>query len=877
MSRDDTLDPELARRFAWRTSLDGVGDAGSEPAPAAADGEDEDENEEERDPEAERLRWAQARRGAVELSEDIRRALAIKGKAAQAAATAALLLRVKRSMDVAICLRDHHPAELLPLWQLTVKHFRRLPARTQDDHVFGLVAATPPLDDPRTADLVEGVANLKDTTLLTVLETALEDKDPPRPRHQDVDARLAELVGTARRWSVRERAARYISDARVSEHAVALRRALRQPRLSLRATALARLHQASALGEDDVLWLLRDAEAHPLLGDAFEDHESGRAYAESLLEAAARVRPEGGFEPLEKITHWTHARRMSGPHCWDAKWALRALGAAYPEPGRAPLERELIRSFCRREEAALEGIARLPEAHARPLLREAAARANHRLADRARAIWSQRFGEELVVGELDGVPLSLLGGPPSDRLLGCLAVLRGPSDEARVKLLGALLDEGPGPGAGQLDDLSPSQREALALWIFAARDVPYDKRVPGSTYQIPKALVHRFGAAAFAGLALLAERDARAGLEYEWTSGLLRLFDAPPPVPPPRILDDPWSELDARLALGAPERARLREIARAGFASPSPQAGLSPLFRAGIRAEDTGMLLGLIMEAGSDERGDGARTAFVVQQMLARAGAIDGLDEQLEAAGREAWEARAWTAFARLASAGCDRRVPGVIRRVLELVDAPDLPPESHRAVLDAASSLPPDATDEGWIVARLRRPESLAFLVADRRSGATPTLAVLDALRDALGSSARDGGSAAEAAATLLHQGAIGPEDARLDLILERAPLRERARLAYQILAKHGPIELFRRHLLSVLTTGDIVDADAVLDEIEQHEPKGWKDLYEDALPFVTSAKVRAAIEHALGEPHEQLLYWQDTGDHIEDDEDDDPEDDVA
>jgi hypothetical protein len=888
MSKKDTLDPELARRFAWRAKAEDADladeDDEDEDDEDEDDEDEDDEEEEDADPEVTRQRWARARRGAEELADGIRRVAAMKGKATQAATTEAILRRLHRDMVEAICLSDH-AAETLLLWKLTVKHFRRLSRRARSEHVYGLVGAPLPIDEAGAADLVEAVASSDEATLIALVDGALSEKKKPKRRHPEVEARLCKLVADGKTWRAREAAAEWLPETRFEAAIPALRRALRMPRLPLRVRALALLLQTDALTEDDVLWLLRDAEAHPLLGAWGErNDERGKEYAELLLAAAAKVRPMGGLAPLEKISGWSRARGMSGPHGWDAKWALRVMGAAYPAEGRHRIERALLHHGSRYTPAIADAIGSLPEEVARPLLREAAARPGPYLAERAKKVYFARFGVECPVGELDGVPLSLLAEPPSDKLRACVAVLRNGKQEAVTKLLVSLLAEGPGSSVRSIDELTSAQREALALWIFAARDASGGDELPSIPAYVGPALAHHFGAAAFPGLLLLAERDLMGGLDHEWLSCLTSLLSPPhPPSPdPPYVSRSVWGKLAAevRLAVGEAERAELRAIARRALAAPGWEGSTGPLSAldaAGLEAEDVDTLLRhlpalSLVDDGSPHR----HAAYLASAYLGTAPALPGLDEKLEAAARAALAAGEHRLFGQLASACGRRKISAVVELVWSLVDELDARPELGKAISYAFAFMGAEPPPEAWVVERLRRPESRAFEVALGKIGKAPTLPMLDALRAALDSGARDGASAASAAGRLLWLSAIGPEDPRLDGILERAPVEDRASLLAMLVSQKAPLPKLRAHLMELLTRHEYEEIGPLLHTLDAERHPELTPLAEDALPLAICPRVRRNLEYFLDEPGEELTYWQELGDEI-DAEDDEEDEDLA
>jgi hypothetical protein len=857
MSKRDVLDADLARRFAFRTGSSPEPEPEPEPPEATADDDEDadDAEEEEEDRETALARWAHASRAAAELARDVERAWATPGRAAQTAATAAVLQRLRRGAKERVVFGDHQQA-CLRLWRLVVRHFKRLSPRGQRQDVMALVAAAPPLDEPETAELLAEVIAAREIMLTAIMKSRLEtDKD--KPRHPAVNARLARLLAEGKTWSARETAAAWLSPAGLDDALPALRRALRMPRLALRARALGLLAARTppALDADDVLWMLRDALAHPMFGAGSNGQaDNARAYAEALFDLTVKLRPAGGWEPLLEIVPWVDARgeNLAGI---DSAWALRLLAAAYPAEGRATIARALLDFWTFRNRDALEAIAYLPDDDARPLLLETAARPAPVLAERAKAIWFARYGVACPVGPLDGVPLSLLDGPPSERFLAAVASLRCASDEARAALLRSALEEAPAGGAS-LAALTASQREALALWIFAGRDLPRGAAASTHPFSVVDLLAERFGAAAFTGLAVLAERDALAGLDTGW----LQCMGA----------------LVKKLALTEAERERLRAIGLAGLRSPAWEGAGGPVYAihsAGLTPETVAVILAaMVAPAPKRGRKPASDAVFAAWQVLPQARGLEGLAEQLAAAARAAWDARSWETFRWLADTACRCGVEdtiALVRRAVEGLD--DAPEEARAAIREAARGLE-GRVDEAWLIQQLRLPASAAFPVAvSLVARDKPSLAVLEALRDALDSDGRAGASAAEAAEKLLGLGAIGVADRRLDGILSRAPAPARASLAGALLHQEAPIVSLRHHLLDLLARNDYEVVADIFWALSRRDPPGKSDLYEDAVPLATCAKVRRELESDLGEPEERMTYWQGGDGEVDEEEDDD------
>jgi hypothetical protein len=866
MSKRDVIDEQMARRFAWRTVEPEDATAEEDPkppdppGPPGPPGPPSQPPDDEQVSEAELARWERARRVAAGLAKEIERAWETTARAQQAAATASLLQRAKR-IGAELVTMKAYPIESVRLWRLAARHVRRLPARVREKDIFALVYLSPPLSEPEMADLLVEAAESGDITLAAIVNGYLERRATGR-RHREIGVRLARVVAEGKTWKARESAARWLSAADLDAATPALRRALRQPRLELRSRALTLLLERTppALTEDDVLWLLEDAVKHtPLAASGTLAEQAVKRYADALLAAVTRVPPPQGYRPLALLVDRGDPSRW-GDVGLDLVWALRALAAAYPARALGRIDRALLTN---RRLYYLDGIkaaALLPAELARPRLLEAAARANHHLAERAKAIWFERFGEECPVEPLAGVPVELLAGAPTERFFACLTVLRGSSKEAHIRMMEALLAEAPPPDAPK-ESLSAKEREALALLLFAARTAPYiEDHLPWAAAAWTELLLARFGAPAFAGLAAMAERDALAGLDHEWLSALADLWN--------------------KGALPADSRDRLRDIACAGLRSPAWEGSTAPLvtlYYVGAPADAAELLFSVLTtpEDVADPIGSYRWSVHWAGEALVKMGDAPGLDARLAAAAIEAREARAWAIFERVATIGCQRGAEAVIEVTRRAVLDFDGETEAFDAVYRAGYALREAGhVDEAWLVDVLHRPASPSFAIAARLVSKTPSLAELAALNRALEVPGRHAEAAAAAAETLFAVGALGAEDRRLDAILELAPARARASLMGRLLMFEVPLSPFRRHILELLASPEREVAKPVLQALLWHKPAGMTELIEDALPLAASPEVRLEMEEALGEPREEETYWRNAGDEVAEGFEDDAED---
>ena len=862
MSKRDVLDEELAQRFRWRafTPADLAevvappappGPSMIQPAPTAGTSPSGGQGAS-----AERLRWERAARACAGLARQVERVWEMTARARQAVATVALLGRAEGIGLDLVGMREH-PLECVRLWRLVVRHYDKLPKRDRKAGIHALSFAPAPAQQREVVDLLVEAAEAGDSWLAFMMERGAADEVTGQ-MHPELGARLAQILDEGKTWAAREIAARWLSFADLSGAVPALRRALRRPHARGRWVALEILLERAPgeLTEDDVLWLLEDAVRHPLPGGFGErTRDTVDGYCGALVTAVAKVRPAEGWRPLEIIAGGGGALLRGERSGLDDGWALRALAAGYPARALAPIDRLLCGSRSWRRLDAVEAAGLLPDELARPRLLEGAAGPGHHAEERARALWFERFGEACPVDPLAGVPAGLLPAEAGERLLSRLTVLRGPSDEARGAMLEALLAEAPDP-------------EALALLLFGVRDVVSTRPRPGlprSEEPWAELLIERFGAPAFEGLAALAARGARAGVDHEWLGAL--------------------ASLARKGALAPAWHARLRDIAREALGSPAWDGASSPLVTLACVGAPPDLLDRLwaiaVTPPADDEAGQHLHAARWAADALAGMADAPELDARIAAEGARALEARAYPEVERIAALGCQRGTPAAFDLGARCLAAVDDDPAAEGAALRCAYALDEaKRLDEAWRVNAVARPESPLFAIATHvlRKPASP--AVLAALEGALESPARGGAAAAEAAVSLLRLRAIGVDDPRLDGLLARAPARARADLADALLLNDAPLPPLRRHLLELLVGADAKAAAVACEGLLTKEPEGTRELFQAALapgaraaagspggaPGAPHPSIRDLIEHYLGEPGEVELYWRDGGDEEED-----------
>lgn len=881
MSKQDVLDQELARQFAWRAvsaaELSGLGKEAQAPPPSPPPTPPSPPPPDEAVAAAEQERWERAAEDCAALAEAVERAWLME-PAQQAAATAKLLDRARRLGFDLMGMGDH-PRASARLWRLVVRHYDALPAATRRGGVHALSFAAPPPDEREVVDLLVEAAELGDSWLNFMMERGPACEETAR-RHPALGARLARVLDAGKTWAARETAARWLSFAVLREALPALRRALRRPHARIRWIALEILLERApqALSADDVQWLLEDAVVHPLPGGyGTRAHETIEGYADSLLAAVAKVRPPEGWRPLTRIAdgRGVHIRKERAGI--DAGWALRALAAGYPERALARVDRELAEVRGWRKMDAVEAAGHLPDEHARPRLLEAAMSPAHRIAERARKLWFERFGGECPVERLAGVPVRLLAAPPGERLLARLTVLRGASDEAKGAMLEALLAElPPAPAEGE-ETPAPGadQREALALILYALREgsLPYrrdmiraqrglDPRaaaernergadLPSSEEKWAELLLRRCGEPAWDGLAELAARDARTGVDHGWLSAFASLVRRD-------VLRPAWID-------------ELRRIAVEGLRSPGWGGSTAPLVvltQVGPPPELIDLLWPIAMEIpGEDALLRRHYTPGWAADALTSMQAAPALDARILAGAEEALAARDVKRLERILRMGCRRKLPGALElsaRCLAL--AGEDPVFLGVATQSAYALREAGRLDEGWPLEALGRPESPRFAIATHMIGKDPPPAVLHALERALGGDARGGAAAAEAARVLVWRKIIALDDPRMGGILERAPAPARAELLGSLLLLEAPLEPLRRFYLDLLTGPDKAAAAEAFEQLYGRQPEGTWELFEEARPRCPHTDVREAMSRYLGEPSEPELYWR----HADDEEDD-------
>jgi hypothetical protein len=814
--RRDEIDMALAKHFAWSFVPVDRPELAAEKVEAAAleaaSSVDEPDEPAVDERGAEEFR-AKARASCRPLAEAIAGAWACGDEEARVRLTKRLLVRAER-LGVSLVGMIEWPVEAVRLLRLTVALGARA-TRKQRERA-ATVASLLPLDHPEAADLLVEVARAGDKALAD----AIFCEDDWTPDVGDPDAlmaRLADVLDEGPTHAARAVAIELISRFDDRGPAVgALRRALHLPSFAVRARALDALATAEpcAVAAEDLVHVLRDLVAHAppeaLIDEAREEDE--RTFADAVLQALKHVQPE---EAGEALLDWIDAAHDS---VWlDAGWATEALALGYPETGAVMADHWLkcARGYDRVK--AVAAMQRLPNEMAEPRLRLAASDPSFSVHDAARHQWLQRFGQSCPVGAESLIGASLLPGKPSDRFLSRLSVIHGRIAEAKRAMGRVLVHEAPDP-------------EALVLLLqVVADDAESHEPAFGRADGWAVTLVERFGALGVAGLRALAERYP----EPECFGWMRRIAD-----------------LVERGVIAREHTAPLRELAAAHVLSEDSghiDDSLRLLTLVGPPPEllDRVMTLALTDELGAWEA-----------RKLVAAWPDRAVDPRLVSDMALALADRDWSRLEYAAWMGLSRDISAarvVAQRVIEV--ACETEDALNAAVICARGLRERQALDEDWAVAAASRPESPLFAIAARVWG-RDSRAVRERLEAALGSPARQGGSAAEAAIALVNgQPRLPIRDKRLRAVLTNAPPPERAELFVSMCVHSAPFSALAEHLESLFTSGDLRVTTQLMGITGWLKSAKAHAMLRQLLPRVVDPDLRADIEEQLGEVPEP--YW--------------------
>ncbi|HRI71184.1 MAG TPA: hypothetical protein PK156_43425, partial [Polyangium sp.] len=540
---------------------------------------------------------------------------------------------------------------------------------------------------------------------------------------------------------------------------------------------------------------------------------------------------------------------------------LETLAAAYPERALRYVDHDLIAPDVHVGYNLVNAVGRLPAEWARPRLLHMSA--DIRWSEDAVKKWFALFGNECPVDPLAHVPQDLLVGPPSERMLANLTALRGSQKEARHALLEVLWRDFPEIEMPP-ETLEPHQRESLALlmYVFRSERVMYGHPTLGrmSIEDWTVFFLKRGGRGAFEVLARWAEDGIRVGVHRGW----LVILASHKVV---TLLDTEQLE-------------RIRAIARIGLERPcmSSVSAAASIFRGLSAPLDLG---GRLLEnVWCDDRTMwGAWLAEDAARALTKMEPSPELDEAITRDLEKAWELRRVKVCRRLIMAVCERQVSWALEMLMERIRGYQGAEDVREIVGYAFNSL-------YW--AKRIDTEMMATILAD---GDHPLFSMaagnivkhnapelIEILFGQLDSPAQGGATAGEALYALLRSYAIPLDDARIERILEIAPLRVRANIGDVLLMDKVPLARVYEHMKAGLLSEDERIWGPLLDMFLSRRPKGMAGLFEEVLPRIKSKMLRTVMQRELGLPEDAAQYWKDTDD--EDDEepeedDDDMEDD--
>ena len=828
MAKDDILDPGRARFYLWG----GAGAADNQEPVAEADSAATPSNE----------------LGPHEFAALVQRVWATSDPCLQARATIGL---AEHAEKLSLQLAAMPPYEAIQLLRLIVRH--RLFFEPELFEKLPVALMWLSFEARQLVDLLVEVAETGDATLEFLMSFGMGRSDPAVP---GLGLRLLPLLRAEGHFRVRELAARFAPWAQDwAELVPELRRALRDPCLRLRVVALQGLLEKGGLQGEDVQVLLDDLVVHPPLDRNAAEREACYDYGRLLHQAIVKLRPAQGYRPLLNIVH-CDCEFVHGWRVLDDSYALTALAAAYPERALREIDCKLESTSVSERHQAIRAAAQLSDELARPRLFKGTGDPDTHAHNYAREIWCKRFGQEPCAEPELLIELEL--GTASQSLGPRLTVLRGNDLTARHTMVKALLAAAP-------------EREALALLLYALRDHNLwvgvrDLGLPQSCEEWAKELCTCFGERAFDGLMVLAERQAMAGIRYGWLSALAAL-------PKHGLLGE--QQLDALRSLA-------QRVLMCGEPSDRGLDALLALQAVGAPDSCFDRLWTIAFESAKPTHRrvgwyKGNYAAYLATEALGHAGPSPALDARVVSELSAALERRDFEYAEILVQIGLSRKnaveLVALTERALGLC-AGELAVGSNASALKLATGCVEflqarDALAPGRLLGWLEHPEHPLFTAALGRVKKGCDWAV-PALVAALDSSACSGAAAARAADRLLFLEAISAHDARLDALLERAPLRDSVELAAMMLCFGVAIGRVARTILEALCSSDddIAEAAANALAISREQLEIWNQALQRG--------VNASIEHyalrQAGMPSEVEQYWQD-----ENDEDENPQDEGA
>jgi HEAT repeat protein len=857
MSKNDELDRSRAAEFAWRFTRPGETFVFPEEAQAEAqetadsedvDGEDVDGEDMDGEDAAPGDESSASHEGFFREARDTCAALAVEidrlwplPEAEQAAVLEPLLIRASE-LGLGLCAMQNYPLHSVRLLRLALRCRDAL-----SDEVWEAAwtsAAWLDYNHPELIELLIEVARAGSRSLVTALMLAVSDgRWKAVARIPGAVARIARVIDDGPGYAARCIAVDWISCIGGREAVPALRRALRAPHFVLRYRALDVFDTRfpDRLQAEDVVFLLRDAVTHAP-PDRFHDEENDRAnyYLPRMLErAVVRLRPRDAIEPLVNLIEGHCASRWRlGPTLDDA-WALGVLAAAFPQEALPYVDHRLYHVSRDRREMATEALSRLPDELARPRLLAAAADGVPEIAERAQAIWLERYAELCPLDPMAGVETALLEGPPSEQMRSRLGVLRSAPIEARAAMVEVLLGEPPDP-------------EGLALLLFAVIDSRlWERRIrpglPEYRETFCRALIERFGARAVDGLLALEARYP-AG-RWGWLHALSDLMTrgAIPEVSHP--------------GLRALATRRILRTGTNGDEDESPEYDAISIFaHVGPPPEVADRLWRVA--CGPSEK-------TYLQHVSVRALALlppdeAGLDAVVRAEMEAAMAAPDLPRFALAAAVGFARKLPAAFaltdRALAEL--GPGRPEDLQvlGALADCVEAIATAGRlPEAFMREALGQPGTylcaIAARLAQRRKLQEPEAEALAAVF-----AGDDPTCAAEAACALLGHGTVTPEHPELLGIAARAPLAQRSELLFRMRIRGAPLRDLWPQIEPLLLSADPDVTSPFHHFAYDFGKEGMAEELRVLLPRVVDPELRMDIEELFA--REGDGYWEDADD---------------
>lgn len=855
MSKNDELDHRRAAAFAWRFTRPGEvivlpdddGDDAGEPEQAA--GEDtEDETAAEPEDEASEDAPASSGEGYFREAAETCATIALEvdrlwllPEAAQAGPLEPLLLRASE-LGLGLCAMQHYPLQSVRLLRLALRCRAALTAEAWE--AAWTSAAWLDYNHPELPELLVEVAREGARSLVTAFMLAVSDaRWKAVARIPNAITRIAQVIDDGPTYVARCIAVAWISCTGGRAAVPALRRSLRAPHFVLRYHALDVLDQRfpDRIQAEDVLFLLEDAVIHAPPDDLHEEEiERANFYLPRALErAVVRLKPKGAIPPLVAILEGRcQSRWRLGSSLHDV-WALGVLAAAFPEQALPHIDARLCHVQRDRREMATDALDRLPDALARPRLLQAAADGVPEIAERAQAIWLERYAELCPRDPLAGVVTELLDGPPSEQMRSRLDMLRTAPLEARAAMIEVLLGEAPDP-------------EALALLLFAAIDSRiWERRIrpglPEFRETFCRVLVDRFGTRAVDGIVAMEARYPEG--RFGWLHGLAELLTRG------GLPESTYAALRAtavRRIDGTEETPQYDAISILSHVGPPPEL-LDRLWR---------------MARSPAER---SYIRYICVRALARPPTEDvGLDAAVRAELEAALAAGDAPRFALAAAVGFARKLPEASTLSQRLLDelGPQRPedPRVLAALTECGDGLRHAGhLSETFLRDSLARPGTYLCAVAARMAQRRKIEeADLEAL--AVVYAGADPACAAEAGCALLGHGKIAHDHPELLGVAARAPEVLRADLLFRMRVRGASLHDLWPLMEPLMVSADPEVTDPLHHLSHEFEKEGLGDQVRALLPRVIDPELRMDIEELMERQAE--TFWLDYEDQDDEEE---------